>query len=117
MSKRFKDLVPGNLIYILCLDPNTSEPLKIINGFVNSIGHNRTVLGVSFTDPYNKSQMLIDYFRVNPESIINDSLKEDKEHRMKALFETREKAMEEYIYYCEAKIQQFKDNINKISEI
>lgn len=57
------------------------------------------------------------YFRVNPESYINESLKENKEHRMEALFETKIDAIDNYIRYCEDKIQQYKNNINQLSKI
>lgn len=114
--KKFKDLVPGNSLYILCMNPENDEPVRIANCIVRGININndKAIVGVQFTDPDDKSKMIINYFRVNSESNINDSLKENVEHRMEALFETKENAIDEYIHYCEDKIQQYKDNITKV---
>ena len=115
--KKFKDLVPGNTLYTLCIDPDSGEALRITSCIVDSINHSGTVVGVRFVNPDNKSETLVDYFRVNPESYINDSLKEYKEHRVKALFETINDAVDNYIYYCEDKIQQYQNNITKVEKI
>ena len=115
--KRFKDLVPGNTLYMICIDPDNNELLKIISCIVDNINHSGTVIGVRFVDPNDSSKTLIDYFRVNPESYINDSLKEYKEHRVKSLFETKNDAIDNYIYYCEDKIKQYQNNITKAGKI
>ena len=117
--KKFKDLVPGNSLYILFMNPDNDELVRISNCIVRSITINsdKAVIGVQFTDPNDKSKMIINYFRVNPDYYINNSLKEDIEHRVSALFETRESALDEYIKYCEAKIQQYNNNINKLRVI
>lgn len=117
MSKKFKDLVPGNSLFILCIDPETNEFGKIISCIVDKLNDSKTILGVTYVNPKNKDEMITSHFRVNPESYINDSLKEDKEHRMMALFETKNDAKENYIEYCENKIEIYKNNIIKIKEM
>ncbi len=117
MSKKFKDLIPGNSLYILCIDPETDEATNIISGIVDNINESCTVLGVRCVDPDDKSKMKIGYFRINPESYINDSLKDNKEHRIMALFESKMSAVENYIYYCEGKIEAYKSNILKAGEL
>lgn len=115
-NKKFGELIPGNSLWMLCISPTNDEPLDIINCIVDSINNDKTVVGVRYVDRADKSKMLRNYFRVNPDLYINDSLKEDKEHRMAALFETKEKAIEGYIYYCESKIQKYKENIKEIGD-
>ena len=117
MNKKFKDLVPGNSLYILFINPVNDEPVGVLNCIVSSINDNKTVVGVQYVSREDKSKMEIGYFRVNPESYINESLKENKEHRIEALFETKIDAIDNYIRYCEDKIQQYKNNINQLSKI
>ena len=117
MSKKFKDLVPGNSLFILCIDPETNEFGKIISCIVDKLNDSKTILGVRYVNPKNKDEMITSHFRVNPESYINDSLKEDKEHRMMALFETKTDAVENYIAFCEEKIETYKNNIEKVSRL
>ena len=114
MSKKFKELIPGNSLYVLCLDPETSEATGIIGGIVDSLSNSGTVLGIRLPDPSDKSKMILLYFRVNPEHEINNSLLEDKEHRLKAVFESKTTAIEKYIEYCESKIEQYKKNIEEV---
>lgn len=111
---KFKDLIPGNTIYVLSMDPNTQETINIVGGIVDNINQDKTVLGIRICDPSDKSKMVVLYFRVNPGSEINNSLQEDKEHRINALFESRVDAISKYIEYCESKIQQYKDNIENV---
>ena len=117
MNKKFKDLIPGNSLFILCIDPETNEASKIMSCIVDKLNDSKTILGVRYVNPENKNEMIVGHFRVNPESYINDSLKEDKEHRVMALFETKDAAVENYIKYCEDKIETYKNNINKISKL
>ena len=111
---KFKELIPGNSLYILCIDPETDEATGILGGIVNSLNDSGTVLGVRLPDPSDKSKMILLYFRVNPEHEINDSLLEDKEHRLKAVFESKNDAIGKYIEYCESKIEQYRRNIESI---
>lgn len=117
MSKKFKDLVPGNSLYILCIDPETNEASRITGCIVDRINDSKTVLSVRYVNPKNKDEMIVSAFRVNPESYINDSLKEDKEHRMMALFETKTDAVDNYIAFCEEKIKTYNNNIEKASKL
>lgn len=112
--KKFEDLVPGNSLYILFMNPENDEPIRITSCIVSHMNDRKTVVCVQYIDSKDKSKMAADCFRVNPKSNINDSLKENIEHRVAALFETKEAAVDGYIHYCEDKIQQYKDNINKI---
>lgn len=115
--KKFKELIPGNSLYILCIDPETNELGRIMSCIVDKLNDSRTVLGVRYVNPKNKNEMILSYFRVNPESYINDSLKEDKEHRMMALFETKNDAKKNYIEYCKNKIETYKNNIIEIEKL
>jgi hypothetical protein len=112
---KFKDLIPGNSLYILCIDPETDEATGIREGIVDSLNDSGTVLGVRLLDPSDKSKTILRiYFRVNPEHEINDSLLEDKEHRLKSVFESKTDAISKYIEYCESKIEQYRRNIESI---
>lgn len=111
---KFKDLIPGNSLYVLCLNPETDEATGIIGGIVDGLNHSGTVLGVRLPDSTDKTKMILLYFRVNPEHEINDSLLEDKEHRLKAIFESKTDAISKYIEYCESKIEQYKRNIEEV---
>lgn len=111
---KFKELIPGNSLYILCIDPETDEATGIIGGIVDSLNHSGTILGVRLPDSDDKTKMILLYFRVNPEHEINDSLLEDKEHRLKAIFESKTAAISKYIEHCESKIEQYRKNIESI---
>lgn len=113
---KFKSLIPGNTIYVLSMDPDTHKIINIVGGIVDNINQAKTVLGVRISDPSDKSKMIVLYFRVNPDSEINDSLQEDKEHRVSALFESKTDAISGYIKYCEDKIQHYKDNIKDVEQ-
>lgn len=113
---KFKNLIPGNSLSMLCLDPITYEVTNIIGCIVESINYSGTVLGVRFTDQEDKNRMMVVYFKVNPDLEINDSLKEDKEHRLKALFESKKDAITGYIEYCEAKIKTYEQNIQRLKD-
>lgn len=118
MSKKYSDLVVGDSLCMLKINPYTYEIQNIINCTVDGVKTNKNILlSVRYSDKDDKSIKIL-HFRVNPDSYISKDIDLDSEtYIVNILFETEDIAIEKYINFCENKIKQYENNILKVSKI